>query len=286
MHRIDGPGATVDHRFTEGDPVGGVPATVVTAAWLNDIQEELANLLAAAGIDPVKGTQNQVLKAIRHLKHTPALARFTRSGSFTVPEGISTLYVSGCAGGGGGAGGLANVTQGLAPGCSGGGGAGEAAIEQSLTVMPGQTLAITIGMGGQGGVGGEPDALQATRGSNGGDTVVGALLTLKGGTGGALAEGLGGGRGGAGYPRGGSGSDGSPGPVNGWGGISGAGASGPFGGGGGAVRSFIHNVGSEIEGNPGFGFGAAGSGGGAPYNVIGPGTPGGNGAPGFLTIRW
>jgi hypothetical protein len=67
MHRIDGPGATVDKKFTEGDPVGGTPATVVTAAWMNDVQEELVSVLAAAGIAPVKGTQDQLLKAIRSI---------------------------------------------------------------------------------------------------------------------------------------------------------------------------------------------------------------------------
>lgn len=67
MHRIDGPGATVDKKFTEGDPVGGTAATVVTAAWMNDVQEELVSVLAAAGITPVKGTQDQLLKAIRSI---------------------------------------------------------------------------------------------------------------------------------------------------------------------------------------------------------------------------
>lgn len=65
MHRIDGPGATVDNRFTEGDPVGGVQATVVSDDWLNDVQEEVMSVLTAAGIAPVKGTQDQLLKAIR-----------------------------------------------------------------------------------------------------------------------------------------------------------------------------------------------------------------------------
>ena len=67
MHRIDGPGATVDNRFTDGDPVGGVQATMVTDDWANDVQEELMSILAAAAITPVKGTQNQVLQAIRKI---------------------------------------------------------------------------------------------------------------------------------------------------------------------------------------------------------------------------
>jgi hypothetical protein len=67
MHRIDGPGATVDNKFTDGNPTGGVSATVVTDDWLNDVQEELLSILAAVQITPVKGTQNQVLAAIRRL---------------------------------------------------------------------------------------------------------------------------------------------------------------------------------------------------------------------------
>lgn len=64
MHRIDGPGATVDNKFTEGDPVGGVQATVVTDDWLNDLQENIMAVLAGAGIAPVKGDSSQLFKAI------------------------------------------------------------------------------------------------------------------------------------------------------------------------------------------------------------------------------
>lgn len=67
MHRIDGPGATVDNKFTEGNPTTAVPATDVTDDWLNDVQEELISILAAAGITPVKGDQNQVLEALEAL---------------------------------------------------------------------------------------------------------------------------------------------------------------------------------------------------------------------------
>ena len=64
MHRIDVPSATEDYQFTEGSPTGGVPATTVSAAWLNDVQEELLSILEAVGIAPVKGNQDQVLAAI------------------------------------------------------------------------------------------------------------------------------------------------------------------------------------------------------------------------------
>ena len=41
MHRIDTSTATLDHKFTEGDPTIPVAATTVSALWLNAVQEEL-----------------------------------------------------------------------------------------------------------------------------------------------------------------------------------------------------------------------------------------------------
>lgn len=66
MHRIDGPGA-VGSLFTEGDPAAPQMATVVTAAWLNDIQENLVRLIEAADIIPVKGDYDQLRQAINQL---------------------------------------------------------------------------------------------------------------------------------------------------------------------------------------------------------------------------
>lgn len=87
MHRIDGPGATANNRFTDGDPVSGVPATMVTDDWANDIQEELMSILAARGITPVKGTTNQVLTAINGLI----------SASITPPPPDASITVKGIA---------------------------------------------------------------------------------------------------------------------------------------------------------------------------------------------
>lgn len=63
MHRIDGPGA-VNSLFTEGDPTVPQMATVVSAAWLNDVQENLVRTIEAAGITPVKGDYDQLRQAI------------------------------------------------------------------------------------------------------------------------------------------------------------------------------------------------------------------------------
>jgi len=92
MHRIDGPGATVDNRFTDGDPVGGVQATMVTDDWMNDVQEELISILAAGSITPVKGVQNQVLTAISALIRSigAGLVGSSRNAKMTVPTASAT----------------------------------------------------------------------------------------------------------------------------------------------------------------------------------------------------
>lgn len=67
MHRIDGPGATVNHLFTDGDPVSGTQATIVTDDWLNDLQENVISVLIAAGVTPVKGRSSDLLDSLRKL---------------------------------------------------------------------------------------------------------------------------------------------------------------------------------------------------------------------------
>lgn len=74
MFRIDNPSAAATQPaptaagtpgfFTDGNPGGGVPATIVPAEWLNGVQEELISVLAAAGITPKKDMFNQVASAI------------------------------------------------------------------------------------------------------------------------------------------------------------------------------------------------------------------------------
>lgn len=64
MHRIDGPGATSDGKFTEGDPTNGIPATTVTGAWLNTMQEEIAAVVEEAGLPLWKPDNTQLKEAI------------------------------------------------------------------------------------------------------------------------------------------------------------------------------------------------------------------------------
>jgi hypothetical protein len=51
--------------FTDGSVTGGIPATIVPAEWFNAVQQELINVLVAAGITPVKSTFTQLASAIK-----------------------------------------------------------------------------------------------------------------------------------------------------------------------------------------------------------------------------
>jgi hypothetical protein len=91
MYYIDGPGATADHKFTEGDPAAGVAATTVTDDFMNDVQQEILSVLAAAGIAPAKGVQDQLLKAIQGVGGTGI---FTTAPQFdNSKKGATTEFV-------------------------------------------------------------------------------------------------------------------------------------------------------------------------------------------------
>ena len=67
MHRIDGPGATAESLFTEGDADKDIPVTTVTGDWLNAIQEEIAGVIVGAGIALSKRDNGQLAAAITAL---------------------------------------------------------------------------------------------------------------------------------------------------------------------------------------------------------------------------
>lgn len=214
---------------------------------------------------------------------------FTANGSFTVPVGVTTIYVTAAAGGGGGGGGSDNSTGQsslVGGGGGGGGGAGESIYDKSFSVTPGQVIAITVGAAGTAGTAGTAAAGGA--GGAGGNTVIGSLVTLTGGGGGggglrpvanSLPNGGAGAAGGTGFPIGSNGTDGN------YAGNGGVGASTILGGGGGAGRAATA-VG--LPGRAGFGFGSGGGGGGAGYGSASAvnGGAGGAGTPGFVRIRW
>ncbi|MNR71236.1 hypothetical protein D3C71_18500 [compost metagenome] len=174
--------------------------------------------------------------------------------SWVVPEGVTAVSALTIGGGGGGGSGAPHVAYDYG---GGGGGGGGGLAYSNIIVTPGETLTITVGVGGAGGALGKP-----ARAPAGGATNVArgatSLLSAAGGAGGYGGGGCStcggaGGAGGTGTYRGGGG---------GRGGIYGE------GGGGGGAAGYLGNGGaggqySGTAAQPGSAGGGGGGGGGA-----------------------
>ena len=94
MYRIDNttaagsqpatPQAGTAGYFTAGDPATALPATIVDAWWLNQVQEEILSVITLAGLTPNKTSQRQLYDAIQ------AIANADLSGYLPLTGG--TLY--------------------------------------------------------------------------------------------------------------------------------------------------------------------------------------------------
>jgi len=234
--------------------------------------------------------------------------RFTTNGSFTVPVGVTKLWVSGVAGGGSGGGGGSNAIANAIAMAGGGGGGGQSVYKKLLTVVPGEVIPITVGLGGlsdashgQGGTSGADDAMN---GANGTDTIIGTYVTLTHGDGGragkisagtivdVFTDGAGGsgGSGGVGGALidGQAGKAGSPGGPTGGHVVSsfgGDGGSSLYGMGGHGPRITI-GLGSGVGGSIPKGYGAGGPGGGVAFDNPSSGGTGVGGTDGMVLIEW
>ena len=95
MHRVDVPSAAAGGLFTEGSPAGGVPATIVPADWLNDLQENVAQAIELSGIPLAKGDYTQLYAAI--LARAGALLpkrSFTANDFIRLPDAPGGLIVN------------------------------------------------------------------------------------------------------------------------------------------------------------------------------------------------
>lgn len=255
------------------------PLSAAQGKELNDNKlGKLENAASATKLQNARKINGTNFDGSSDIKLALDIQRFTTNGSFTVPDGVTKIYISACGGGGGG-GGSKNTISANAGG-GGGGGAGQYVIREPYTVEPNAIIPITIGGAGAGGIVGG-------NGQNGGNTIIGQLLTLSGGGGGfsggpSVNTSSYGGAGGDGYPAGGAGVDAQS--TNGGGASSGKGASTPFGTGGSSVKG---NGGNSNYGRNAVGYGSGGSGsGGVNGNVTANGGTGGNGAPGIVIIEW
>lgn len=100
---------------------------------------------------------------------------FTSSGTFTVPYGITEVYVTALGAGGGGGYALPRSSSPYQGG--GGGGAGNYVKKQKISVTPGEVISVTVGVGGAGGTG----YSSSSDGQAGGNTTFGSYLTVTGG---------------------------------------------------------------------------------------------------------
>lgn len=316
MHRIDTPTAQKDkfgagkNGFTRGNPQTGTPATDLDDDYFDMLQEELAGVVEATGVNLDKSKHNQLLTALKALLlsrahpfadikadgpaaiaealsnlglHETGFATLTTSGNFTVPAGVTELCISAVAGGGGGGSGGGGDSS-FFGGGGGSGGAGESIVKRKFAVTPGTVINITIGSGGGGSIASTATGSAPTAGGN---TVIGSLITLHGGQPGINAgngqnTAPGGGYG-QGFPTGSYGGDGS---LNTGSGNGAPGASSPFGGGGGAGRA---GTDQGTDGTAGSGYGSGGGSGGGKYGtapLTARGGNGGNGAPGIVMIEW
>ncbi|MBW4089887.1 MAG: hypothetical protein HIU82_02090 [Proteobacteria bacterium] len=120
-----------------------------------------------------------------HWLEMPPLARgsqlFLSASTFTVPSGITLLWLSGTASGAGG-GGAYSASSIVNAG--GGGSSGESVFRSSLVVTPGQTFPVSMGAAGTGGAGSTSGGVSSGTGGNGGALSFGGALTLSGGRGG------------------------------------------------------------------------------------------------------
>ena len=224
---------------------------------------------------------------------TKGVNRFTADGSFTVPVGVSTIWISGVAGGGGASGGSGQISSlGTYVYLGSGGGSGQAAFKKIQPVTQGEVIPITIGLGGAGGAGGAGGGNVGIDGSNGTDTIVGTYLTLDHGNGGLTALGGGGGTGGTfgALIDGQDGADGSGGDSTKLDGTmlnfySGDGGSNLFGAGGRGKRMYS-GVSPTPDGRAGTGYGSGGSGGSYSTSASVSGGTGGAGSNGMVLIEW
>jgi hypothetical protein len=199
--------ATIAGEFTDGNVAGGVPPTILDAAWFNTVQRELVNMVQSAGITLDPTNDAQVLAAIQALflqkannlseiKAAGAVAQaaaltnlgssdgtlsgrllnvrtFTSSGVYTATPGTTKVRVR--VQGGGGAGGGTAITSAGQIAIGFGGGAG----------TYGETPLITSGFSGVTmiiGSGGSP--VGGGTGGSGGATSFGSIISAPGGAGG------------------------------------------------------------------------------------------------------
>jgi hypothetical protein len=203
MDRITNPDQAEDDRlWTEGEEGGSVPATPVSAKYMNDLQEEICKVIEGFGVALDPDRQDQLFEVISHAVQNasateldglsvdldgavdgyvlkvqnnqvvavPALGVqvdvFTASGTWSKPNGAKSVQVLLIGAGGGGDSGTVAPIATAAPGGDGGGGGSVFLAEVPADSLP-ASCAIVIGSAG---VGGARSSTGRNAGTSGGDT--------------------------------------------------------------------------------------------------------------------
>ena len=151
---------------TEIDPTGGTNYTIKGSSAL---------LYVPFAIRARKADSVNYSNIIGMPAPTHGSQYFDSSGTFTVPAGITTVWITASGSGGGGGGG--GSYSGMPGGNGGAGGSGKCVIGYQISVTPGNSYPITVCVGG---VGGSHDKA----GGDGGSSSFGSSLTVIGGGGG------------------------------------------------------------------------------------------------------
>lgn len=150
-----------------GSTIEVVLKDVAKEASVQEIQDKMPLLNSTIGTNNPVPLDTIILQAV-----VGNVFEYTTAGTYIlqIPATVTKIKVTACGAGGGGGG--SN---------DGGGGGGEAIVEQEYSVTPQSQLSITIGAGGAGGS-------DNAAGKAGGSTVIGSLVTLRGGNGGSVAS--------------------------------------------------------------------------------------------------
>ncbi|MGC8530460.1 MAG: glycine-rich domain-containing protein [Acidiphilium sp.] len=190
---------------------------------------------------------------------------FETSGAFVVPQGVTNVKVTVIGGGGGGG------YHATLPGA--GGGAGGVAVSIIGGLAAGQSIPVTVGLGGA------PSASPGTGGA-GGTSGFGSFISASGGAGGE------GGTASLFATAGGPGGIGLGGQINQAGAMGSDGMAVASRGGDGGGPGHGRGASGPLAGFAASGFGGGGGGGGASPGANPAGSPGGAGAPGLVIVEY
>lgn len=87
MQRIQ----TADERFAAGNPQLGTPGTIVTAKFLNDVQEEIANVIIESGLSLDGEVENQLSLAIKNFISDKSMLTFNSTPTAKINDIIYVL---------------------------------------------------------------------------------------------------------------------------------------------------------------------------------------------------